>query len=109
VQLLTRTLSRANLLPPAGAVWPPAPRRLWLASPETVAVIRAAEPPAPCWTLELAGLPRPDGGSLVVLIERLPFHRSPGRWHCAARAAAGLRVCWSTSTTRVRERALLPA
>jgi hypothetical protein len=32
-------------------------------------------------TLELHGLPRPDGGELVVPIERLPFHQSPGRWH----------------------------
>src|SRR5262245_43698709 len=32
-------------------------------------------------TLALVGLLRPDGGTLRVPIERLPFCRSPGRWH----------------------------
>ena len=39
-----------------------------------------AEPPAPRGSLEIVGLPSPSGG-LVVPIERLPFHQSPGRWH----------------------------
>ena len=54
-------------------------RRLWL-TPHAVVEVRPAEPPAPRGSLEIVGLPSPSGG-LVVPIERLPFHQSPGRWH----------------------------
>ena len=79
--LLIRTLTRVGLLPEPDDPWPPPVRRLPLEGHGSVAVIRTAKPPAPPWTLELAGLPRPDGGTLVVTVERLPFHCSPGRWH----------------------------
>jgi hypothetical protein len=43
-------------------------------------------------TLKLAGLPRPKGGTLSVLVERLPFHRSPGRWHFRCPACGCLKA-----------------
>src|SRR5262245_57435743 len=68
--LLTRILSHQGLLPYASDPWPPPVRPLTLPGHTAVAVIRPAEPPASPMTLELAGLPRPDGGELVVPIER---------------------------------------
>jgi hypothetical protein len=62
-----------------------------LANHKVVVVIRVAEhPAAPPGSLELAALPSP-AGELVVPIERLPFHQSPGRWHFLCPCCGGLK------------------
>ena len=76
--LSVQTLKQAGVLPDRGAAWPP-PARLVPSEkapdvPPALLVVRPGPTPG---GLELAGL-TPD---LVVPLERLPFHRSPGRWH----------------------------
>jgi hypothetical protein len=101
--LLTRTLTRVGVLPQPDDPWPPPVRRLSLEGHGSVAVIRAAELPAPTCSVKLAGLPRPDGGILVVSVERLPFHRSPGRWHWRCPCCAELKgVLVEVSDTSAR-------
>lgn len=89
--LSIRTLSRGGLVPAATDPWPPTVRRLLLEGSSIVLLIRPAAPPAALRSLELTGLPRPDGGLLAVPIERLPFHHSPGRWHFRCPACGQLR------------------
>jgi hypothetical protein len=77
--LLISTLTRMGLLPLAADPWPPPVCRMPLEG-FAEAVIRAAEHDGALpMSLELH-LPGPSG-RLTVPIERLPFHRSPGRWH----------------------------
>lgn len=78
--ILIRQLTRSGHLPASFASQAPEPKQVPLQE-HTAVVIRQGHSPVPAMTLELAGLPRPGGGELVVSLERLPFHQSPGRWH----------------------------
>jgi len=86
--LAISTLSRAGVLPSVRTPWPPEPKRLTDLGSTTT--IRAAGLSAPPGILEIAELPCPVG-HLTVLIERLPFHKSPGRWHFRCPACGALR------------------
>jgi hypothetical protein len=86
-----QAVTRVGLLPATCVLWPPPLRRLVLGSRKVVVVICPAMPPAPAGSLELAGLPRPNGGTLAVPLERLPFHQSPGRWHFRCPCCGDLR------------------
>src|SRR5215475_1539987 len=77
--ITVRALRQTGSLPSSRDSWPPIERRALMR--EQVLSICPAEPPFSPDSLILAGLPRPGGGRLVVPIERLPFHQSPGRWH----------------------------
>ena len=79
-ELSVRQLREAGLLRSSGATWPP-PEARWKAPPgvlqQASAPTLTVRPSFARGLLELEGL----APGLTVLIEPLPFHKSPGRWH----------------------------